>query len=1066
MTSDNLPVDKLLSALQERAKELNCLYEVEEILARPEMVEGEVFQRLVKIIPPGWQYPDICQAEITYQDQTWRSGDFRPTSWLLKTPIVVQDVVEGELRVYYTEWRPTEDQGPFLKEEIRLIKTIAERMSHHLFYQQLKTVRHDFEQATIEIEAANPDEWRAPLALLRRTDIDLYQRIARKMINHLFWTGVEEAGSWVLRGAASSSDPDIQLGEVNAPGVLAKRDDSWLLTDEPFELASRHISDQEILDRVQRWMVEDRASQFIKVLHSQLSSLPEIADALRRLHHVVGENEELPLHTVSGLRVALIHRLLTEQLEFITVAKEYVGTHAFERILDRVLMLSDSYGRLGGKASGIILAHRILRKTKAINDEFRVKVPKSWFVVSSSMRRFIAYNDLEDVLEQKYKGVDEVRHDYPNIIQLFKSSRHHPEMIKGVSVVLDEFVDKPLVVRSSSLLEDRVGTAFSGKYKSLFLANQGTKEERTAALLDAIAEIYASTFGPDPIEYRKEHGLLDFNEEMGILIQEMVGRKVGKYYFPAFAGVAFSSNEFRWSPRIKREDGLIRLVPGLGSRAVDRVTDDYPVLAVPQQPNLRVNASVDEVVRYSPRYADVIDLEEGCFCTVDIRDLLAQVGTEYPGFKDVFSVLDGDLLRKPVTLLTDPENDELVATFEGAISSSPFISRMGKILKILEEKMGKPVDIEFAHDGEDLYLVQCRAQSPADDSYPAAIPRDVDKRDIIFTAHRHVSNGWIPDLSYMVYVDPEAYGALPGVSEMKEVGRAVGKLNKRLPKRRFALAGPGRWGSRGDIKLGVSVTYSDIKNTAMLIEIARAKGGYVPDLSFGTHFFQDLVEARIRYLPLYPDKEGVIFKERFFLRCNNLLAKMLPEFEHLSDVIKVVNVPAEKDGRLLRILMNADLAEAMAVLVPPDETVQAPQQKTIPAPYLKQEEFWRWRWRMAEDLARRLDPDRFGVVAMYVFGSTKNATAGPGSDIDLLIHVRNEPQQLDALNLWLDGWSMALAQINYQRTGYRCDGLLDVHYVTDEDIAARTSWAIKIGAVTDAARPLPLNQPVVDADDG
>ncbi len=94
---------------------------------------------------------------------------------------------------------------------------------------------------------------------------------------------------------------------------------------------------------------------------------------------------------------------------------------------------------------------------------------------------------------------------------------------------------------------------------------------------------------------------------------------------------------------------------------------------------------------------------------------------------------------------------------------------------------------------------------------------------------------------------------------MKEVARAVGRLNRILPKRGFALIGPGRWGSRGDIRLGVPVTYADISNAAVLIEIARQRGGYVPDLSFGTHFFQDLVESSIRYLPLYPDDPETIF---------------------------------------------------------------------------------------------------------------------------------------------------------------------------------------------------------------
>ncbi len=148
---------------------------------------------------------------------------------------------------------------------------------------------------------------------------------------------------------------------------------------------------------------------------------------------------------------------------------------------------------------------------------------------------------------------------------------------------------------------------------------------------------------------------------------------------------------------------------------------------------------------------------------------------------------------------------------------------------------------------------------------------------VLFSANRYVSNGRVADITHIVYVDPDRYGELAEHADLVAVGEAVGKLNKLLPRRQFILMGPGRWGSRGDIKLGVRVTYSDINNTAMLIEIARKKGNYVPDLSFGTHFFQDLVESGIRYLPLYPDDEGAKFNERFLLEATNSLAGHCPE---------------------------------------------------------------------------------------------------------------------------------------------------------------------------------------------
>jgi hypothetical protein len=270
--------------------------------------------------------------------------------------------------------------------------------------------------------------------------------------------------------------------------------------------------------------------------------------------------------------------------------------------------------------------------------------------------------------------------------------------------------------------------------------------------------------------------------------------------------------------------------------------------------------------------------------------------------------------------------------------------------------------------------------------------------------------------------------------------------------------GPGRWGSRGDVKLGVNVTYSDISNTAVLIEIARQQGNYVPDLSFGTHFFQDLVESDIRYLPLYPDDEGVAFNEWFFRTSRNILPDILPEYDSLSEIVKVIDVAANAEGKVLRIFMNADLDEAIGLLAQPSrqtgDTAAEKEYELEP----ESDEHWRWRSHMAESIAARLDSQKFGVKAFYVFGSTKNGTAGPGSDIDLLLHFVGNEEQKAQLNEWLKGWSLCLDELNYLRTGYRSRGLLDAHLITDEDIAKRSSYAVKIGAITDAAVEIPMGK--------
>jgi pyruvate,water dikinase len=365
------------------------------------------------------------------------------------------------------------------------------------------------------------------------------------------------------------------------------------------------------------------------------------------------------------------------------------------------------------------------------------------------------------------------------------------------------------------------------------------------------------------------------------------------------------------------------------------------------------------------------------------------------------------------------------------------------------------VDIEFAADGKNLYLLQCRPQSSTAGNVASPIPKDIAQDRIVFSANRYISNGKLPDITHIVYIDPDKYSQLEESEEMMEIGRAVGKLNSLLPKRQFVLMGPGRWGSRGDIKLGVPVTYSDFNNTAALIEIARKKGNYVPELSFGTHFFQDLVESSIRYIPLYPDDPGIEFNEKFLLASQNYLADILPEFAALADTIHVIDVPHTTGGKVLRIAMNADLGEALGFLATPVSFSDEAQDKKEPAEAAS-EDHWHWRLRLAERMAGQLDGQRFGVKAMYVFGSTKNATAGPGSDIDILIHFQGSEEQKQELILWLEGWSLCLAAINFSRTGYKSNGLIDYHLLTDEDIAKKTSYAVKIGAVTDAARLLTL----------
>ena len=372
----------------------------------------------------------------------------------------------------------------------------------------------------------------------------------------------------------------------------------------------------------------------------------------------------------------------------------------------------------------------------------------------------------------------------------------------------------------------------------------------------------------------------------------------------------------RWSPRIRRTDGIARLVLGLGTRAVDRTGADYPVLVALEQPTLRAVQRPDEVYRYSQHEVDVVDLREGQFDSLPLASMLSRVGGKLPQMNRIFSIYrDRDILPM-VGVMPQIDPHELVVTFDGLVKSQ-FPRDLKGMLDLLEEGIGEPVDVEFAHDGESLYMLQCRSLSHGATVQRVPIPPDIEQERKVFSATRYVQTTQCRDLEYLVLVDPRDYERLPSRDAMLRVARTVGLLNQVLPQRRFALMGPGRWGSRGDIRLGVPVTYADICRTALLVEIARKRGAYLPDVSFGTHFFNDLVESQIAYLPLYPDEPGAVWNERFLRETPNVLAKLVPKYADMAETVRVIDVRAASGGELVQVIMDGETDTALAYLAPP-----------------------------------------------------------------------------------------------------------------------------------------------------
>jgi hypothetical protein len=759
--------------------------------------------------------------------------------------------------------------------------------------------------------------WRERFDDLRTRRPGLAQRVCRRLLldmqrrGLIDLDGIDEEIAVALKLSAASAPVD-----PNRPKPRLPKQSRNALYDMALTYAERHLSADEITTTIMLTEKRGLALEVARLAEDADTPLEHLRDKVHEfLEFAPGEGSSLP-EDVIGTRAALVRRLLTDHLDFIAVAKRFVRVSDFGWVLDRIIPTEGQQGRLGGKSAGLVLAHSILKQARYEGRlPVEYKIPSSYFLPSNGVLEFIEYNNLEEIINVKYKAIDEVREEYPLVERLFKNGAMPPTIHNGLEEMLRTIGERPLVVRSSSLLEDRIGHAFSGKYKSLFIPNKGPLEARLDALENAIAEVYASVFHPDPIEYRRSRGLIDFQEQMGVLIQEVVGREVGNMLLPVFAGVAFSRCEMRWSTRIRHTDGMARLVLGLGTRAVDRTVDDYPVLVALEQPTLRAVQQPDEVFRYSQGEVDVIDLTKGQFESIPIDAFLKRVGRKLPNMNRIFSIYRHRQILPMVGLMAQVEPSELVVTFDGLVKST-FPGALKTMLDLLEDGLGEPVDVEFAHDGNDLYMLQCRALSLGSSANRVPVPANIENGDQVFSANRYVQMAQVTNVEYVVHIDPRDYEKLPTRDDMLRVGRAVSALNQSLPARRFILMGPGRWGSRGDIRLGVPVTYSDISHTAMLVEVARQRGSYLPDVSFGTHFFNDLVESQIAYLPVYPDDVRVVWNEDFLGASPNALAEVLPAFADLAHVVRVIHVPTVSGGRFLHVVMDAEADRALAFLAP------------------------------------------------------------------------------------------------------------------------------------------------------
>ncbi|NLX47071.1 MAG: pyruvate, phosphate dikinase [Euryarchaeota archaeon] len=618
-------------------------------------------------------------------------------------------------------------------------------------------------------------------------------------------------------------------------------------------------------------------------------------------------------------------------------AQEFVETHAVERLTDRMcdilflrlvrmavtrdprlMKLIERYmefpdlveigkrmigtGLIGGKSVGMLLSRAILKKHDPKWSEW-LEPHDSFYIGSDVYYTYLSQNGcwwIRRKLNDPASGFIMDDQDRERML----TGKFPADIEDQFRKMLEYFGQSPIIVRSSSLLEDAYGNAFSGKYESVFLANQGTPQERLERFLDAVRLVYTSTLDREALAYRAHWGLLDRDEQMAVLVQRVSGSVYGDMFFPQVAGVGISYNPYAWSKEIDPDAGMMRLVFGLGTRAVDRVDDDYSRIVAINAPLRRPESCSEDVGRYSQRWGDVIDLKENRLTSLPFEEVVRKA----PGIPlDIFTSRDLDLERR----MHESGRDDvfsLVLTFEELLSKGSFVDRMREMLSTLEEAYEHPVDTEFTANFNDLddyrmNLLQCRPFQAKGGALGLKESCDAAPDRVLLSSIGHViGSSRAVTVDLVIYVVPEVYGSMR-MSDRYAVARLIGKLthlNGPGERPTILLAGPGRWATTSP-EMGVPVSFSEINTVSILCEIISMHEGLVPEASLGTHFFNDLVESDMIYCAVYPERDGYVLDRDFFSGSDNRLASLLPDAAPFDSVIKVI------DARRLGVKVCSDV---------------------------------------------------------------------------------------------------------------------------------------------------------------
>ena len=573
-----------------------------------------------------------------------------------------------------------------------------------------------------------------------------------------------------------------------------------------------------------------KRNEFSKWLRSIGHS--ELADKFRLIGQDFDEGEKLRKKMID----------IIEEYRY-SVNQEFVANFQRSDVEHYIKLSHIGTGSFGGKARGIAFLAKIL--SKYITDDMfpglRITFPRSIVLSTDVFDSFMKHNDLTNL---DFSHLSDER-----IASKFIASSL-PATIIGDLRSFIKNTKRPLIIRSSSLLEDSLLQPFAGIYASMLLPNESWEtEQRFKEICNSVKYVYASTYFEKARTYIKSTPKEITDEKMAVLIQEVVGNKHDTYFYPTISGVAKSYNYYPSGP-CKPEDGIVYLALGLGKSIVDGGSS---YCFCPEKPKVPLFGTPKDFIRYSQKSYYALKLKSVYpVFTKNEESTLEKLEIDIAKNHDVLDKVASTYLHRDDRIYPGLNEEGAVIIDFGPIINYdliPLAKAIKLLLRISKLALGYPVEIEFAvnfnkeeSEQAELVILQIRSMIPSDKYHEVNIENvDIDK--VLCYSENALGNGVISGINDIIYIKSESF-------QMSNSNRAVNQIRKMNTKlmnegKQYMLIGPGRWGS-ADPWLGIPVIWSDIAGVKVIIETPYEDRHI--DASQGSHFFHDMISSQIGYL--------------------------------------------------------------------------------------------------------------------------------------------------------------------------------------------------------------------------